>query len=350
MNLLCIVPTLDLNSTFGAAPYLNQFLSALKTKVKLEVFESKSYRPSIVERAYHRFIMPNTPYSYAKILLKRYSSFSPDAILIIHDFRWLAKPNTMFLKKKFQCKLFFYDLESPLDFPEHATDKRYGGSSPWLKMDVSNMDGTIIPSKGASEYFCQKLHAQKIHVMYFSIDPSWYPNERLEEKYDVSYLGFSTFYREESITNMVSIPSRKLQNLRFIVSSFNAFDFGNAEVIPSLRYNTFTSVPRQSKINLSITRIPFTDIYASSVSRPFELGAMKCCTVSNPCLGIEEWFQPRKEILIVKDSESAIETYQWLLENPNLRKEFGEKIYERVIKEHNTSCRAENLVKFLENA
>lgn len=351
MKVLCILPTLNLKSTFGAAPYLNQFISALRKKAKVEVFESRDHKPSFVERAFHKFIMKNTPYSYMKLIVKRYHSFSPDVIIFIHDFRWLYEPNVNFLKKKLDCKLLFYDLEAPLDFPEYSINRQYGGASPWLRFNVSCMDGAIIPSKGAAEYFLNKLGAKKVHVMYFSVDPTWYPSDRLEEKYDASFLGLSPFYREKDITNMISIPSRKLRDLRFIVvSNFNAFDFGSAEIIPSLNFDAYTTIPRQSKISLSITRAPFAKVYASSVSRPFELGAMKCCVVSNVCLGIEEWFHVGREILVVKDIEDAIETYNWLIENPDVRREFGERIHERVLKEHTTEKRTEELIKFMENS
>lgn len=349
MKLLCILPTLSMASTLGAAPYLNQLVEAMKEKADVTVVESRGYSASVVERAYNRFVTKyRKPYKYAKDLCKNLKHLNFDVILIIHDFRWLREGNVKLLSQTFKCRIFFYDLEAPLNFSENMTNPQYG-VSPWRVVDLSNVDGVIIPSRGACDYMKKRLNARRVLPLYFSVSPSWYPNERLEDVYDVSYLGMSTYYREESIREMVTVPSRKLTDMRFFVSSRNRFDFGLAEVLyQSISFSDYTRIPRQTRINLSITRKPFTEVFASSVSRPFELAAMKCCIVSNPCLGMEEWFEEGKEIMTVENAEEACEIYKWLVKNEKIRREMGEKAYEKVIKQHTISKRVQELMRFLE--
>jgi len=349
MKILCILPTLDINSTLGAAPYLNQLVEELEQRANMMVIESLNYKASIIEKAYNRFLTKYTkPYSYAKKLCRTHGHFSFDVILIIHDFRWLRKGNIRLLRQMFDGKIFFYDLESPLNFVENTANPEYG-TSPWRTVDLSDVDGAIIPSKGACDYIKKKLGAKKVLPLFFSVNPSWYPNEKLENIYDMSYLGMSTYYREEAIREMVTVPSQKLGNMHFLVSSRNRFDFGLAEVLyRSISFDDYTMIPRQTKVNLSITRKPFTEVYASSVSRPFELAAMKCCIVSNPCLGMEEWFEEGKEIITVANEEEACEVYKWLMENEKIRDEMGEKAYEKVTKMHTVSKRVDELMRFLE--
>jgi len=347
VRILCIVPTLDLNSTLGAAPYLNQLLGCLERKVELVTVESLKHKASIFERAYNRFIAKyEKSYSYAKAIVKKHKSFSPDVVLIIHDFRWLREGNLRLLRKAFDCKIFFYDLEAPLNFPEFSKDKRYGGCA-WLKCDLSQVDGAIIPSK-STEYVKDTLKAPKVQTIYFSVDPSWYPTEELQQVYDFCYLGMSTYYRENSIEMMITEPSLKLQDYVFLVSSRNEFDFGRAKTIyGSIDFESYSKIPRQSKVNLSITREPFTQVYASSVSRPFELAAMKCCVVSNKCSGMEEWFKKGKEILVVENSRDAVELYKWLVESPEERMRLGNNAYHRVLRDHTVDKRADEMLKFL---
>jgi len=74
---------------------------------------------------------------------------------------------------------------------------------------------------------------------------------------------------------------------------------------------------------------------------------MGCCVVSNPYLGLEEWFEPKKEILVIKDSQEAIETYKWLLSRDQERKKIGLKARERVLKEHTYQHRSRELIKVI---
>jgi spore maturation protein CgeB len=346
-KLLCLVPTIEVRSTLGAAPYLNQLLNSMKASVELEVVETRSMGAPSIEKAYIKYLTRyGKPYSYAKAFVRRAESLQPDAMLIIHDFRWLRKGNAKLLQN-LKVPLFFYDLEMPLNLPEYMKDKRYG-ISPWNTVDLSDMDGVIIPSKGSETIVRNRLRAKRVLPLYFSVDPSWYPTERMEKAYDVSYLGMSTYYRENAITELVTKPSIELPDLSFKVSSRNDFDFGRASVIHgSIDYDSYVTIPRKSKINLSITRAPFTEIYASSVSRPFELAAMKCCIVSNQCLGMEEWFKEGDEILTAGSSEKAIELYKWLSKDDAERERLGENAYQKVVKEHTVSRKAIQLLEFI---
>jgi len=122
---------------------------------------------------------------------------------------------------------------------------------------------------------------------------------------------------------------------------------GNAEALLYSSFSKLREYSHRSKINLCITRKAHTSVYASSSARPFELAAMGCCIVSNPYLGIEEWFEPGKELLIVNNAEEAIETYRDLLSHPEKRKALGRAARERVLQEHTYRHRARQLVEVI---
>jgi len=74
---------------------------------------------------------------------------------------------------------------------------------------------------------------------------------------------------------------------------------------------------------------------------------MGCCIVSNPYLGLEEWFEPKKEILVIEDSQEAIKIYKWLLSNEHERKKIGLRARERVLKEHTYQHRGKELIRII---
>src|SRR5207248_11209804 len=91
---------------------------------------------------------------------------------------------------------------------------------------------------------------------------------------------------------------------------------GSMWPVTSLPYASFSKLGeycRRSRINLLITRQAHASVHGSSTARPFELAALGCAMVSNPYLGIEEWFEPGREVLVVHDEQEAISTYKLLL-------------------------------------
>ena len=71
-----------------------------------------------------------------------------------------------------------------------------------------------------------------------------------------------------------------------------------------------------SRINLNITRRSHASVSASSSCRPFELAAAGAAIVSNPYEGIERWFEPGQELLVVNDADEALAAYRELLDDP----------------------------------
>src|SRR5204863_7193305 len=103
------------------------------------------------------------------------------------------------------------------------------------------------------------------------------------------------------------------------------------------------------KTNLCVTGKAHALVFASSSARPFELASMGACIVSNPYLGVETWFEPGKEIVVVYDKDEAIERYRWLLDHDAERRAIGMAARERVLREHTFRNRARQLVEIVKN-
>jgi spore maturation protein CgeB len=86
---------------------------------------------------------------------------------------------------------------------------------------------------------------------------------------------------------------------------------------------------------------------ASSTCRPFELAACGAAIVSNPHEGIDRWFEPGRELLVVSDADEALAAYRDLLADPAQAQELGRRARERVLDEHTYAHRARRLLDLL---
>jgi spore maturation protein CgeB len=66
--------------------------------------------------------------------------------------------------------------------------------------------------------------------------------------------------------------------------------------------------------------------------------------VSNPYEGIERWFEPGRELLVISSAEEATETYRELLADPASAEELGRRARERALDEHTYAQRARRLL------
>jgi spore maturation protein CgeB len=85
----------------------------------------------------------------------------------------------------------------------------------------------------------------------------------------------------------------------------------------------------------------------SSTCRPFELAAAGAAIVSNPQEGMERWFQPGSEIVVVSDATEALAAYRELLDDPGQAEAVGTRARERVLDEHTYRHRAQRLLELL---
>jgi spore maturation protein CgeB len=188
------------------------------------------------------------------------------------------------------------------------------------------------------------LGARDVYPLFYGADPDVFsPVDVPKQDIDVLFYGHGREYRDEWIDAMITEPSKGLPYMRFAVRGTKLGDIGKAEALPYLSFSKLREYACRSLINLCITRAAHASVYASSSSRPFELASMGCCIVANPYDGIETWFEPGKEIFIVKSGEEAEERYRYLRTHDSDRIAAGRAARERVLKEHTFRHRAREL-------
>jgi hypothetical protein len=238
--------------------------------------------------------------------------------------------------------VFYYDGDVPASLPN-----MYGFASGfriYQGADLSEYTAFISNSAGGADAL-RELGARAVHPLFYGADTDIFSPANVQaQDIDVMFYGHGREYRAEWIDRMITGPSQSLANARFAVRGTKLGGLGRAEELPYLSFSKLREYACRSKINLVITRLAHASVYASSSSRPFELAGMGACMVGNPYLGIEEWFEPNKEICIINSEEEAIDRYRYLLSHDSERLAMGRAARERVLKQHTFRHRAQELV------
>jgi spore maturation protein CgeB len=69
--------------------------------------------------------------------------------------------------------------------------------------------------------------------------------------------------------------------------------------------------------------------------------------VSNPHAGIERWFEPGRELVVVESTEEALAAYRELVADPAQAEDLGRHARERVLDEHTYAHRARRLLELV---
>ena len=207
----------------------------------------------------------------------------------------------------------------------------------------SEFDAFFTNSKGVIPEL-KTMGARNIRPLYYAVDPDLFKPFLLPKNIDISFFGYGTGHREKWMAAMIADASKKMIKNHFVVGGKDLrIDLGNASITGDLSYSAFRNFCCSSKICLNITRYSHTSVYASSSARPFELAAFGSCIVSNPYLGIEEWFEPGKELVIAKNETEVVPIYQELMDSDNEREKMGERARARILKDHTYQNRADHI-------
>jgi hypothetical protein len=237
--------------------------------------------------------------------------------------------------------VFFYDGDVPASLPAFmgfATGFRF-----YHGADLSEYTAFLSNSEGGRQGLLD-LGARAAHTLFYGADEDLFSPLDVTQDVDAFFYGHGREYRAEWIEAMVRAPSLALPEARFAVRGTRLGDLGRAQMLPYLSFSKLREYACRSKINLVITRKAHASVFASSSSRPFELAALGACMVCNPYEGIETWFEPEKELVIVHSAEEAIERYDWLLRHDEARRKIGQAAREHFLKEHTFRHRAQQLV------
>jgi spore maturation protein CgeB len=269
----------------------------------------------------------------------------PDAVVVftvpMAHFRGIPTA----LRERFGIPVVFYDGDVPMSLPE------FGGMDTGFNYyhgaDPGEYDLVVSNSEGGLERLLE-LGARRAEAVFWGADPEFFAPHAVEKETDVFFYGYGDKFRRDWMEAMVGAPSRALPEVDFALGGRDfQGDTGNARLLGDVPFNAFARAISAARVNLCITRRSHASVYASSSCRPFELAASGAAIVSNPYNGIERWFEPGRELLVVNDAEEATAADRDLLADPAQAEELGRRARERVLDEHTYLHRARQLLALI---
>jgi Glycosyl transferases group 1 len=269
----------------------------------------------------------------------------PDAVLVftvpMAHFRGIPTA----LRERFGVPIVYYDGDVPMSLPEfggHDTGFNY-----YHGADPSEYDLIVSNSEGGIPRLLE-LGARRAEPVYWAADAEFFAPQEVEKEVDVFFYGYGDKFRQEWTRAMVGEPSRAGEEIDFALGGLDfRGDVGRAQLLGDVPFNVFARAISAARINLNITRRSHATVPGSSTCRPFELAAAGAAIVSNPHAGIERWFEPGGELIVVEDAEQALTTYRELLADPAQAEAMGARARERVLDEHTYAHRARQLLSLL---
>jgi spore maturation protein CgeB len=246
------------------------------------------------------------------------------------------------LREKFDVPVVYYDADVPMSLPE------FGGMDTGFNIyhgaDPSEYDLVLSNSEGGLPRL-RELGARRAEHLFWGADPELFAPQEVEKEIDVFFYAYGDKFRRNWMGELIGEPSRRLEDVDFALGGADfRGDVGRAREIGYFPVNTLSRVISSARINLNVARRPHATVYASSTSRLFELAAAGAAIVTNPYEGIDRWFEPGRELVVVSGADEAVETYTELLADPAAAEELGRRARERVLDEHTFAQRARRLL------
>ena len=249
------------------------------------------------------------------------------------------------LRERFDVPVVFYDGDVPMSLPEFGGMDT--GFNYYYGADPSEYDLVVSNSDGGLERL-RELGARRAESLYWAADPELFRPLPVAKESDVFFYGYGDKFRREWMRELVGEPSRRLNDVDFALGGEDfQGDIGNARRLGVIPFNAFNRAISSSRISLNVTRRAHATVRASSTARPFELAMAGAAIVSNPVEGIETWFEPGRELLVVSDADEATRAYRELLADPAQAEELGARARERALDEHTYAHRARRLLELI---
>jgi hypothetical protein len=249
------------------------------------------------------------------------------------------------LRERFSVPVVFYDGDVPMSLPEFGGMDT--GFNYYFGADPSEYDLVVSNSEGGLQRL-RELGARRAEAVFWAADPGLFQPHPVEKETDVFFYGFGDKFRQEWTQVMIGEPSRRLLEVDFSLGGEDfRGDIGRARLVGNIPINVFARAISAARVNLNVTRRAHASVYASSTARPFELAMSGATIVSNPHEGIERWFEPGRELLVVSTADEATAVYSELLDDQGRMEELGRAARERALDEHTYVHRARRLLELL---
>jgi spore maturation protein CgeB len=245
----------------------------------------------------------------------------------------------------------FYDLDTPVTLARLDAGERVEYLGP---RGLADFDLVLSYTGGASlDGLKEKLGARKVAPLYGSVDPEVHRPVAIDERYvgDLGYLGTHAEDRAAGVAELFVEPARRMPRGRFLLAG-SMYDGRfpwqpNIYFVSHLPPADHPAFYCSTRLTLNVTRRAMAETGYCPSGRLFEATACGAAVLSDRWPGLEEFFEPESEILLVSNAD---DTMAALERSPEELARMARAARERTLAEHTAAARASQLEEILDAA
>jgi spore maturation protein CgeB len=247
--------------------------------------------------------------------------------------------------------VFFYDIETPVT----AAGLRWGACE-YLRADQVPHFTRYLSFTGGpflERVIVGEFGARAASPLYCSVDTDKYRRtETVDPEFavDLAYMGTFAPDRQQVVEELLLDVARRAPDRRFIIAGPQYPDTqawpGNVRWISHLPPGQHATFYSSARWQLNATRADMVAAGWSPSVRLFEAGATGASILSDYWAGIDELFEPGREIFLPEGTEAVLTILDDTSEEE--RRALGEALRSRVFAEHSSVRRAEELERYLQ--
>lgn len=238
----------------------------------------------------------------------------------------------------------FYDLDSPLTLAR----LKAGDTPDYIgPRGLADFDLVLSYAGGATlDALREHLGARRVAPLYGSVDPSVHVAHRGSDASDgsLSYLGTYAPDRQDALVRLLVEPARRLPGERFMIAGAQYPDdfpwMPNIFFVRHLPPAQHAAFYASARLTLNITRAPMVAAGYCPSGRLFEAAACGAPILSDRWPGLDEFFEPGREILVADTSDDALTALHL---PPEALARIAANARDRVLSQHTADHRAAEL-------
>jgi spore maturation protein CgeB len=244
----------------------------------------------------------------------------------------------------------FYDIDTPVTLSDLKA-----GRCEYLSRDLVPRYDLYLSFTGGPtlRHIEQDLGSPLARLLACSVDPNFYYQEpACPARWDLGYLGTYSSDRQPKLKSLLLDAALRFPNRRFAVAGslypddiewpYNVMRVAH---IPPAEHRSFYN---RQKFTLNLTRRDMVEAGYSPSVRLFEAAACGTAIISDYWPGLEEFFQPGKEILLAGGTEDCCKIITEFSEED--RRLLGERAKRRVLSAHTSTHRSLELELYIRMA
>ena len=242
----------------------------------------------------------------------------------------------------------FYDIDTPVTLAKLARGDHEYLSPELIPGYAAYLSFTGGPTLDRLE---REYGSPAARALYCSVDAHTYRPTEHAHRWDLSYLGTYSDDRQPTLERLLIETARRAPELRFVVAGPQypgTIDWpANVERFQHVGPADHPEFYASSRWTLNVTRADMIAAGWSPSVRLFEAAACATPVVSDRWPGLDQLFQPDREIVLADDADSVLAA----LRRPDPeRAAIAQAARARVLAAHTAERRAEELEQYLQEA